>query len=437
VHGPADLPVSEVTVIDLASRTVRARVPIPSGHLAEGAAFLPDGSASLVPLVRVRNRLPITQVARGWVMSGAVARIPADGGGPAAVLPTDDLDRSAADPAGIAVAPDGSAAWIAAGGSDLVTELDLAALGAAAAAPGAADGGEKADRTDLAADYARARIPVGANPREVLALPDGSGFLVAERWDGTVALVDARTRAVARRFRLGGPTGAPSAVRRGDRVFHRAAATFQGAFSCRSCHPDGHQDGLVYDFETDGPGRNAVDNRSLLGLRGTNPFKWTGLNPGLADQCGPRFAKVLTRADPFPARDLADLVAFLESLPPRAGGGAGGAAAERGRAVFERARRNDGREIPEADRCRTCHPPPLYTDRRSADAGTRGPLDTSASFDTPHLRGVAGSAPFLHDGRARSLEEIWTVHNPADRHGVTGDLTKQQLNDLVEFLKSL
>jgi hypothetical protein len=43
----------------------------------------------------------------------------------------------------------------------------------------------------------------------------------------------------------------------------------------------------------------------------------------------------------------------------------------------------------------------------------------------------------LHDGSARSLEEIWTVFNPNDKHGVTNDLVKDELNDLIEYLKIL
>jgi cytochrome c peroxidase len=47
------------------------------------------------------------------------------------------------------------------------------------------------------------------------------------------------------------------------------------------------------------------------------------------------------------------------------------------------------------------------------------------------------TAPYLHDGRCWSLEEIWTLYNPYDLHGVANDLTKQQLNDLIEYLKTL
>ena len=50
---------------------------------------------------------------------------------------------------------------------------------------------------------------------------------------------------------------------------------------------------------------------------------------------------------------------------------------------------------------------------------------------------MALSAPYLHDGSANSLEEIWTVFNPKDTHGVTHDLAKDELNDLIEYLKTL
>jgi cytochrome c peroxidase len=75
--------------------------------------------------------------------------------------------------------------------------------------------------------------------------------------------------------------------------------------------------------------------------------------------------------------------------------------------------------------------------RTSFDVGTKGPYDTTAAFDTPHLLGIAASAPYLHDGRAQSLEELWTLYNTNDLHGLSSYMNKIQLNDLVEFLKTL
>jgi cytochrome c peroxidase len=84
-----------------------------------------------------------------------------------------------------------------------------------------------------------------------------------------------------------------------------------------------------------------------------------------------------------------------------------------------------------------CHTGPHYTNQQLADVGTGKPTDRSPLVDVPQLTNVALAAPYLHDGSARTFEEIWTVFNPHDRHGVTNDLSKDELNDLIEYLKTL
>jgi len=105
--------------------------------------------------------------------------------------------------------------------------------------------------------------------------------------------------------------------------------------------------------------------------------------------------------------------------------------------MFERTMTNDSRIIPKGNRCVTCHFPPLYTDRRRHNIGTKLWLDHESDFDTPHLNNIYDSAPYLHNGIAETLEEIWTRYNPDDEHGVTNDMTKDQLNDLIEYIKTL
>ncbi len=71
------------------------------------------------------------------------------------------------------------------------------------------------------------------------------------------------------------------------------------------------------------------------------------------------------------------------------------------------------------------------------DVGTLAESDDPMLFDVPQLNNVYESAPYLHDGKAPTLEEIWTKYNDHDEHGVANDMTKDQLNDLVEYLKSI
>jgi cytochrome c peroxidase len=240
---------------------------------------------------------------------------------------------------------------------------------------------------------------------------------------------------------LGGPKTVTKA-RFGERLFHSANITFRKQYSCHSCHPDGHVDGLTYDIEADGLGVNPVENRTLRGILDTAPFKWAGTNPSLQRQCGARLAMFFTRLLPFTPEQLSAIDLYITTIPRppnryRALGAPLSPAQRRGKVLFERTAANDGRTIPVKDRCVTCHFPPYYTNRKIFDVGTRHPLDTESKFDVPHLNNIYDSGPYLHNGMAPTLEEIWTVYNPDDRHGVTNDMTKDELNDLIEYLKTL
>jgi YVTN family beta-propeller protein len=433
------VPESEVTVVDAAGGRVVRRDALESAHLSEGACTVPARGWIVTPLVKVRNLVPIVQVANGWVMSAGVALTDLKTGAITQV-PLDEANDYFSDPSGIVADPAGRRLFIASGGGDVVTVVDAERLAAWLEHADPAARRDAVQDLTLSSEYVVARIPTARNPRHLAISPDGRRLFVAERLQDSVLVVDAGSLAPEGRIMLG-DGGEWDPVRRGERVFTSAAYTFQHQFSCRSCHPDGHVDGISYDFDGTGIGDNLLDNRTLLGVAGTEPFKWNGRNPSLEVQCGPRFAKVLMRTDPFPAPQLHDLTTFIKSLPPqrvaREPDGRLTPSQRRGRALFFAAKTTDGREIPHARRCSTCHRPPLYTVRLPFDVGTKGPFDTVGAFDTPHLLGVADTAPYLHDGRALSLEEIWTVYSKNDEHGVTSYMNKIQLNDLVEFLKTL
>ncbi len=433
-------PASEVTVLDPANGHVLNREQLPSAHMAEGITPVPARGWALSTLIRVRNLVPITQVKDGWVMSTGLAI--SQESGDVTQIPLDEANAYFADPSGVVASPDGKRAYVAASGADVVTVLDLDRLAAWLAKADAA--AREAAIADLALSdrYVVARIPTGCNPRHLAISTDGRRLFVAERLDDGVLVVDTATLKPVGRVVLG-DGGRDDPVRQGERVFTRAKYTFQGQFSCRSCHPDGHVDGLSYDFDGSGVGDSLLDNRSLCGVAGTAPFKWNGKNPTLQFQDGPRFARVLMKTDPIPAPQLDELATFIEHIPPtrtvpyRRLGQALTPSQERGRKLFFATQRTDGTPIPLALQCQTCHRPPLYTDRLLRSVGTKAPRDASGMFDTPHLLGIGASAPYLHDGRAKTLEELWTVYQKNDLHGVSSYWSKEQLNDLVEYLKTL
>lgn len=429
-------PKSEITVIATASQRVVDRVPLPNVAGVFHVAMSADGRLGVAAQLRPKNLIPLAHVEHGWVFGNSLTIFGPDVG-EAVQVPIDELDRYFAMPFGVAITPDKSKLFVTTAGSDSVTVIDIARLLEFVRThrrPFAND-------LSASANYVVTRIPVGRNPRGVVLSPDGRWLYVANRMDDTIGVIDTGTNKVISTIDLGGPKKV-TPLRRGERIFNTARYAFQGQFGCANCHIDATFDGLQWDLEPDGFGVDIVDNRSIEDLMGTDPFKWNGGNPDLPTECGPRIEKYFFRSQSYNQDELTDLVTYVFSIPVRPNryrlpNGELTAAQERGKAIFERTTSKDGRPIPQANQCAFCHSGRKYTNQKLADVGTGKPTDRSPMVDTAHLPDIAYSAPYLHDGSARSLEEIWTVFNPNDKHGVSNDLTKDELNDLIEYLRTL
>jgi len=286
------------------------------------------------------------------------------------------------------------------------------------------------------------RIKTGADPKGLAISPDGKLLYVAEQLEDKIGVINTESLETMNPIDLGGPKRI-TVARQGRRLFNNSGHTFQNQFDCYTCHPDMHEDGLVYNMASKDMGRNLTNTQSLREIRETPPFKWNGKNQTVYKQDGMRFSTVLTRTEQFSYKDLDAITAYILTgikYPPNLQYNPDGKLTEaqlRGKTVFERTMDNNGNVIPENNRCITCHPPPYYTNLQLANVGTLASSDDTIKFDTPHLNNIYASPPYLHDGRASTLEEIWTLYGKEDKHGMANDMNKNQLNDLVEYLKSL
>ena len=431
---------SEVTVVDAREGRVADRLVIPEANLLMGVAWHPSGEFALATLNRTKNLVPMTRLLQGWTISNGMAVLWKDGRVDQLLL--DEPNLCFADATDVAFTPDGTKALVTSSGTDRVAVVEVEKLLALLRRT------SDEDRLDLlpnhlgqSGEFVTGYVSTKNSPRGIAVAPDGKTAWVTNSLDDSLTVIDVARLEPAARVDLGGP-GFVSHIRSGEQLFHSANIAFQRQFSCHSCHPDGHVDGLTYDIEADGIGVSPVDNRTLRGIYDTDPFKWEGTNVSLARQCGPRLAVFFTRIQPFTEAQLAALNDYTVTVPRppnryRPLGAELTEAQRRGKVLFERLYTNDGREIPLRGRCVTCHFAPYYTDRTKQDVGTQQPSDRGGEFDVPHLNNIYDSAPYLHNGMAHTLEEIWTRFNPYDQHGVTNDMTKDQLNDLIEFLKTL
>lgn len=429
-------PNSEITVIDTGRQTVVERKPLRNVAGVFHVALSADGKLGVVAQLRPKNLIPLAHVEHGWVFGNSLTLFGEDIGGTVQV-PLDELDRYYSLPWGVVITPDKSKMFVTTAASESVTVIDIARL------LNFVHSQRESFVNDLSAspNYVVVRIPVGHNPRGVLLSKDGTRLYVANRLDDNISVIDTQSNRVVSTIDLGGPKTI-NALRRGERLFFTADYAFQGHFGCSNCHLDATIDELQWDLEPDGFGKDIVDNRSLENLAGTEPFKWNGGNPDMPTECGPRTEKYFFRSQSFTDHELTDLVTFVYSLPYRPNryrlaNGELTPAQERGKAIFERTTYKNGKPIPQANQCAYCHNGPKFTNQKQLDVGTGKSTDRSPVIDVPQLSNVAYSAPYLHDGSARSLEEIWTVFNPKDMHGVSNDLTKDELNDLIEYLKTL
>jgi YVTN family beta-propeller protein len=429
-------PESEVTVIDTERQQVVDRKALHNVAGVFHIAISSDGKLGVAPQLRPKNLVPLAHVEHGWAFGDSLTLFGDDVGGVVQV-PIDELDRYFAMPYSAVITPDKTKLYVSSSGSESITVISIPKMISYVKAAN----GPIANDLSASGNYVIARVPVGRNPKGLLLSGDGKRLYVANRLDDSISVIDTSNDVVVSLIGLGGKPDMTS-LRRGERIFYTARFAFQGQFSCANCHIDATFDGLQWDLEPDGFGVDIVDNRSIEDLSGTEPFKWNGGNPNMATECGPRTEKYFYRSQSYNSAELADLVTYVMALPLRPNryrlpAGELTPAQERGKAIFERTANKFGKAIPESNQCAYCHSGPKYTNQKLANVGTGKKTDRSPMIDVPQLTNVAYSAPYLHDGSARSLEEIWTIFNPGDTHGFTNDLTKDELNDLIEYLRTL
>jgi len=308
--------------------------------------------------------------------------------------------------------------------------IELGMTGNAAADPGAIafDGrGGLAilfggvDEVAVGPEHARGlrRVGVGRKPSAVAASPDGKRLYVADELDDAISVVDVVAGKRVATIDLG-PRAAPTnPAARGERLFSDARMSHDGWMSCQSCHTDGQSNGLLADTLGDGAYGAPKRVTTLLGVGPTGPWTWLGTVDRLEDQV--RKSVETSMRGPTPtAAQVADLTAYLRSLPPPRPPEGRGEAVDRGRAVFE------------ARACAKCHAGPEFTSTETFDVGLADELG-NRKFNPPSLRGVGAREPLLHDGRAPTLPDVFLRH----RHPRGAEWSPGEVEELVAYLKSL
>jgi len=281
-------------------------------------------------------------------------------------------------------------------------------------------------------------VAVGHHPRDFSLSPDGTRLYTLNLVSDDVSVVDTATLTIVDTLPLA-KDPRPPIIQQGERLFLTSRPdqlARDNWIACASCHFDAGPDGQTWLGATGGP-RNTP---TLRGITDTEPLHWSADRPNVKS-FETTFTGLMAGTGPSEA-EMDALAAYLKGLKPLPSIERGGEAelkplAIRGAGVFQRAG------------CAACHAPPLFTDRELHDVGTGQPFYANPSgsgmvpeamgtaFDTPSLRELWLTAPYLHDGRAPALRDVLTTFNPTDRHGQTSGLSVDELTALEAFLLGL
>ena len=421
----------DVIAVDVATGNVADRWPgISNDNLARQIAIHPTRGKLYLPHIRSR----VTSVHGEGSIFPYVSAIdtPPGEGKRRRRIPMDAFlgIQVTANPWEAAISPDGRSLFVVFAGTDDLFACDVI----------------DDDYREIA--Y-RQRIELGHNPRAVRVSPDGRTVYIYNALDfQVVAYEAAKMKPFATITVTENPLG--EQLLRGKTLFYSAQQPMVARkwISCSSCHPDGQSDGRTWHNP-----EGLRNTQSLAGMAWTHPIHWSADRDEVQDFehtiRGPlmqgrglikgKVNDMLAEPNRGLSADLDAMAAYANShtftLSPHSKGGLS-ESAKRGRELFHSTE----------TKCATCHSLPLYTDSQPGGEFTRHDVGTGKddpsekigpTFDTPTLLGVYRTAPYLHHGRAATLEEVLRKCNPDDRHGKTSHLNEQQIRDLVEFLKAL
>jgi len=442
---------ASVTVVDARTLDTTA-IELPHGsHSLRSVCVSPDGKHALVThLLANFEQIPF-RVDTGWINVNVVSIIDTQNWNVLGTIGLDEYDLGTGNPWDVTFTADGKWVCISVAGTHELCVIDTAGL--------FSDFAYRTMQPMMAvwpiylslgeSLWHRLKLP-GKGPRGLAAV--GGKVYVTQHFSDSIAEVDIETEIPATRNSKAymtqyytdrsaeavvsdtistialGPSPHLTAERRGELLFHDATICYQQWVSCVSCHPDGRGDALNWDLMNDSVG-NPKNTKSMLLSHRTPPAMAEGVRESAQVAVRSGLEHILFAERPEDEATAID--AYLRSLRPVSSpyltDGKLSPAAERGRELFQ------GKRVA----CHRCHPAPLYTDLRSHNVGTRRRNEYTDRFDTPTLVEVWRTAPYLHDGRYLTVKELLAEGKHGLRRIGEGELSDQDIDDLVEFVLSL
>jgi mono/diheme cytochrome c family protein/DNA-binding beta-propeller fold protein YncE len=268
---------------------------------------------------------------------------------------------------------------------------------------------------------ARVKVPV-PTPNALAFDPEAGRVFALSSFDRSITEFDVSGGGRST-IHLSGKTSLSELQLEGRKLFHDAGDPRIAADgrSCSSCHPDGRDDGLTWSTPN-GP-------RQTIQLAGRinrpAPFGWMGKHASLQIHMTQTMQNL--KGTGLAPRELDALAAYLNVMK---------GAPQKWRALTAEEARGKDLFASSDTGCSGCHGEKTgFSDHEVHDVKSATETDVTGQFLVPSLVGVAGSAPYFHDGRYASLEEL--LAKTDGTMGTTKSLTPEDKKALVAYLKTL
>lgn len=403
-----------VSVIEMDGFTKVKDIRLANGSNAlRGICITPDGKYIYVSHNLGRFTVPTSQLQQGWMNTSAFSVIDVEKQEFLGAIVVDEPERGAA---GIwSIACNDESVFISHSGTHEVSVIDHKAM-----LEKFLNYPNKAMLDyDLTFLYGlRERVPLEGNgPRSMIL--DGDKLIIPTYFADVLNIMDINTNGVTA-VELN-PGREETAENKGERYFNDASHCFQNWQSCNGCHPgDARTDGMNWDLMNDGVG-NSKNCKSLLFSHVTPPNMISGIREHAerAVRTGFNFIQFYDVSE----EDAVCVDAYLKSLRPVPSpylvNGELSDLAKEGQKVFEKLK------------CGECHSGVYYTDMKYHRIGED--IEFEKGWDTPTLREVWRTAPYLFDGRAATMKEVFSVH----KHGIEKKVSEKDIEALTEYVNSL
>ncbi|MBN1603573.1 MAG: YncE family protein [Chitinispirillaceae bacterium] len=411
----------KVCFINTSSGEIEKIIRLPDGsHSTMNICLSPEKKYAFIPHLIGRVNLPAVTLEQGWVHSNNLAIVDMEKKALFNDIELDDNIHGFANPWSAACTDNSKWLCVIHAGYDIITIIDMPSMFKKLEGKG-----DVSHDFSFIRDLKKTVIAQARSPRSIVTA--GSKVYFTGYFSQSINMIDLEDSSISvTKYPLAGEEKKLTAERKGESYFYDANLCVGHWQSCHSCHPFTRPDGLNWIL-SDSYLSSPKNAKSMLFTFQTPPANW-GCKRDNAYESVRSGIRLELQVEPDAQTSIA-LDTFLMRLKPvpspKLVKGRLSESALKGKEIYYDADKLD---------CVHCHPAPLFTNLRKANAGTFDDYDPSFDWDTPSLIECWRTGPYNHIGSHETVEI--NLRQTGHSRNVN-NLSKEEFDHLVQYILSL